>query len=58
MSNGEPLRAPGSPTPDAPLNPLIGRKPDQPWTLTIAPAAGLSGLVDVVFGIAYTADPA
>lgn len=60
MSNGAPLRLPGSALPDAALNPAIGAPVDQVWTLTVeaSPGADLSALVDVVLGVDYQADPA
>lgn len=60
MSNGAPLRLPGSTTPDQQLNPAIGATVEQRWTVKIeaSPNADLTGLVDVILGIDYTADPA
>ena len=59
LSNGEPLRLPGSLTPDEPLNKAIGATPERLWTLDFKPSPGadLSQLVDVILGIEYTADP-
>ncbi|WP_410614215.1 hypothetical protein [Amycolatopsis sp. lyj-109] len=59
LSNGEPLRLPGSPSPDQPLNVAIGEPVEQPWRFTLSadPGADLTGLQDFVVGIEYTADP-
>jgi hypothetical protein len=59
ISNGQPLRMPGSLTPDEPLNKAIGTTPEQIWTIDFKPSPGadLSQLVDVILGIEYTADP-
>ncbi|MGW5723580.1 Tc toxin subunit A-related protein [Amycolatopsis sp. NPDC003865] len=59
LSNGEPLRLPGSPTPDQPLNAVLGEPVEQPWrfTLTPDPGADLANLRDLVVGVEYTADP-
>jgi hypothetical protein len=59
LSNGQPLRLPGSLTPDEPLNKAIGVTPEQTWTLDFKPSPGadLSQLVDVILGIEYMADP-
>ncbi|MGW3962527.1 Tc toxin subunit A-related protein [Amycolatopsis sp. NPDC005003] len=59
LSNGAPLRSPGSPSPDQPLNAAIGEPVEQPWRFTLSadPGADLTGLRDVVVGIEYTADP-
>ncbi|MGW4063147.1 Tc toxin subunit A-related protein [Amycolatopsis sp. NPDC004747] len=59
LSNGAPLRSPGSPSPDQPLNAAIGEPVEQPWRFTLSadPGADLTGLQDVVVGIEYTADP-
>ncbi|MET8998438.1 hypothetical protein [Amycolatopsis sp. NPDC004169] len=55
LSNGEPLRLPGSPSPDQPLNAAIGEPVEQPWRFTLA--GDLSSLQDVVVGVEYSADP-
>jgi hypothetical protein len=59
LSNGEPLRLPGSVTPAADLNSAIGAAADQRWSIELesSPGADLSGLVDIIIGIDYTADP-
>ena len=58
-SNGEPLRLPGSTTPDAPLNAAIGHPLERQWKIEILPSAGvdLSKLTDVILGVEYHADP-
>jgi hypothetical protein len=58
LSNGEPLRLPGSVTPAAELNTVIGAAVDQLWQfeLQATPGADYLGLVDVIVGIDYTAD--
>ena len=59
MSNGLPLRLPGSTMPDRPLNAAIGASVEQRWSIKIEPSPGadLSGFVDVVLGVDYVADP-
>jgi hypothetical protein len=59
LSNGEPLRLPGSIPPGADLNAAIGAAADQPWSIELksSPGADLSDLADVIIGIGYTADP-
>lgn len=59
MSNGTPLRLPGSTMPDRPLNTAIGASVEQRWAIKIesSPGADLSGLIDVVLGVDYVADP-
>lgn len=59
LSNGEPLRLPGSITPAAQLNAAINATTAQTWSIELkaSPGADLSGLVDIMLGIDYAADP-
>ncbi len=58
LSNGQPLRLRGSTTPASPLNAVIGAPVAQPWSIQISasPGADLTGVVDLILGIDYTAN--
>ncbi|MCV7401166.1 peptidoglycan-binding protein [Mycobacterium fragae] len=58
LSNGRPLRLPGSTTPAAPLNAGIGAPVEQSWSIQIdgSPDADLTNVVDLVVGIDYAAN--
>ena len=60
MSNGEPLSLQGSTMPVQKLNASIGAAVEQQWSIKVdsTPGADLTGLVDVVLGVDYEADPA
>ena len=61
LSNGEPLKMPGSLTPNAKLNAAIGASVDQTieivFNKTANPTVDFAAIIDVILAIEYKATP-